>query len=162
MAEVKEIVVGWRKGGEYKTVKSPHTLNSGGAGPCLVIGAVYKTKCYMSHIPPGSQLDYSKVMNPLFEELQRDVQEKRNLQIYLVGANVDRNPQVQIGKDMVLEIIAQQGFEDCVEAVRWNFGEHSKELHLILLERKAVIYDFDNLDILRANMSTEEFPFSQI
>ena len=134
---------------EYRTSRSPNVLYSGGLRPCIAMGAIYGKKGYMFHAPPVGHA-FSTHIEPIFRDLRKDVKDKNRLQIYVVGGEIEVNDEYKgeklAGRQTVLDKIVQSGFEKCVKEVRWCLPNYYQELRLILLEGRAVIDEFDELD----------------
>lgn len=127
---------------EYKRATSPEDLYSRFIGPCIVMGAIYGRMGYMFHCPPIGH-NFSDHIEPIFEDLRKDVKSKRWLEVYVIGGEVGFNDiykgEMMAGRRTVLEKIALSGFENCVRVVRWCPPGFAQSLRLILSERRAEI-----------------------
>jgi hypothetical protein len=131
---------------EYKTTTAPNILTSGGLGPCICVGAIYKKKGYMTHFVTGAGLCE---LNRLLDDLKRDVKTKSSLKVYVAGgelrgAKINSVDETQIEyRKLTLDRIADYGFK--TTEVRWNWPDSTQELFLILSENRAV-YEEDLID----------------
>ena len=136
---------------QYRTTRAPNELYSGGVGPCIVMGAIYGKKGYMFHAQPVGH-DFSSHIEPIFRDLRRNVKDKNQLQIYVIGGEIEINDEygsdMRAGRQTVLEKIARDGFNEAVKEVRWCPPNYVQDLRLILSERRAEIEEFDPNDEL--------------
>jgi len=127
----------------YKTAKAPETLSSGGLGPCIAVGAIYREKGYMLHSPP-TQEGFGKLLDPLFIDLKREVRDKNWVKIYVIGgesSQADNNDDVMAAQNAVIDKIAAYGFSKCIKEIRWCPPNSIQKLDLILSEGRGVIED---------------------
>lgn len=131
---------------EYKTGLLPRVLNSGGIGPCCVVGAIYQNKGYMAHVPAFS--NFKMVLRPLFIDLQKDVKEMGDLQIFVAGgeqftldmeSSLDSSNEMDmlLQRDAFLEAIIENGYEDAIKKVQWCKPDYWQVLQLVLSESRA-------------------------
>jgi hypothetical protein len=132
---------------EYKKARAPNELDSGGIGPCIVIGAIYGKKGYMIHGHPVGH-NYAAFIEPFFSDLRRDVKDTRKLQLYVIGGELFHEYQDDqlAGREMVLEKIAENGFNEAVKKIQWCYSGHGQSLRLILSEGRAEIEDQEDSD----------------
>ena len=113
----------------------------GGLGPCIAIGAIYDKRGYMVH-EHALRPDYAYFLErTIFADLRRDVKDKKKLQIYVVGGEIDAQytNEKREGRKIVLEKIVENGFQDSVIKIQWCPLEHNQSLRLILSEGRAEI-----------------------
>jgi hypothetical protein len=119
----------------YSIVTSPDTITSGGLGPCSSVGAIYYDRGYLSHdvylrmVPINGGLG----IDGLLGILQREVQDKERLKIFVVGAGSESNEDgddLKIRKEdrkITLDKIANAGFKDRIIRVEWNNNPDSTQ-----------------------------------
>ncbi len=125
---------------EYQKTRAPNELYSGGVGPCIVVGAIYRKKGYMFHQHSVASYFSSKI-EPIFRDLKKDVKDKSKLQLYIVGGKIYKEYKEEMieGRKIVLDKIAENGFEECVKEIRWCPFEYYQTLRLILDDGRAEI-----------------------
>ena len=122
---------------EYRTARSPDNLHSGGLGPCVAVGAVYRDKGYMSH-------DYSMSTLPkltqLVMDLHREVKIGSELKIFVAGGGIDSS--MIEGADGILktrqDVLNQLANFSGNVHVMWSYGNITQSLEIRVGERKAV------------------------
>ncbi|MBS3093467.1 hypothetical protein J4456_02700, partial [Candidatus Pacearchaeota archaeon] len=145
---MEEIIVGQ---GEYKKARAPDELDSGGIGPCIAIGAIYNKRGYMVHEHSVGHNYADFIDTTIFRDLRKDVKDKKNLQIYIIGAGIEINDEYKdnkiAGRQAVLDKIVENGFQEAVKDIRWCPTNYTQSLRLILSECRAEIEeDEDDLE----------------
>ena len=130
---------------DYKKTQSPNTLYSGGIDPCIAIGAIYNKKGYMIHMHPVGH-DYSSFIEPFFEDLRKDVIDKRELKIYVAGGEIAFDDQckedMKKGRKIVLAKIVENGYQESVRKIKWCKTDYSQSLRLIISKGRAKIEEW--------------------
>ena len=126
--------------GEYRKARSPDVLDSGGIGPCIVVGAIYGKKGYMSH-EVSSLIDLR--LDEMLRDLKKECRELRKLEIYIAGGGTDSREDTYINDGIldervkILELIAEAGLSRAIKEIRWNKDRHNQTLVLLLSEHRA-------------------------
>ena len=130
---------------EYKKATAPDELYSGGAGPCIVIGAIYEGTGYMLH-DPSVFVDYTKFTEPIFADLRRDVKDKSKLKLYVFGAELDgdMDDEIMKGRQAVLDEIVKSGFQKAVKKLKWCPTGFTQSLRLNLSRGSAKIEETED------------------
>ncbi|HLD33453.1 MAG TPA: hypothetical protein VJB66_01920 [Candidatus Nanoarchaeia archaeon] len=127
---------------EYKKVRKPDILVSGGLGVCIVVGAIYAGTGYMSHSPDTEQ--HSVELDALLDDLRREANPRRT-KIYIAGGGLDSEfpfgPQgILNSRRITLEKISAAGFKPT--KIEWGQGNSTQQLVLDLKLNKG-IYEED-------------------
>lgn len=128
----------------YNTAHAPDELYSGGHGPCLVVGAIYYKKGYMSH---DFAFGKSANLEKLLSDLKQDVKNMLRLKIYVGGLEIEYDDDEKIREHMrdkrekVLARISKKGFAKAIKKVEWCESGYNQELILKLSEGRA---EFEN------------------
>ena len=127
---------------EYKTAEAPSVLYAN-LGPCIGIGAIYEGKGYLLHTQPVGWFDFSQELNPILQDLKKDVKKKSKLGIYIAGCSLDgeNDEEMLEGRKTTIETIAKAGFKDRIKKVKWADDNSTQTLYLILSENQADIED---------------------
>ncbi len=125
---------------DYKTAQAPEELYAY-LRTCIGIGAIYNRKGYLLHTQPAGWVNFSLQLTPILEDLERDVEDKSKLQIYVAGCLLDGKdvPEVLKGRATVLESIAKLGFKECIRKIQWAKYNTHQTLSLILAENRGEI-----------------------
>ena len=154
---MEEIIV---EQGTYKIACAPNILYSGGIGPCIVVGAIYKRRGYMSH----SDTPYMEELDDLLRALKRDIKDRTKLSIYVVGASfdIDRDYEKPLvdhyveeikrtavdSRARALEKILDAGFITHVREERCGGVNINRQLFLFLGEERVEIIEETDEDLL--------------
>jgi hypothetical protein len=127
---------------EYIKSEAPHKLDSGGVGPCIVIGAMYENKGYMIQAVPYKS--FATDINPLFLDLRADAKRIDDLEIHIIGGQIDFDEEtpgdILSARQATLEKIAEYGFLAAVRRVIWGRAHFYQSL-LLDLSNKTALYD---------------------
>jgi len=128
---------------DYQTAFAPNELVARG-GPCIFLGAIYENKGYLLHVSHYSSKD-SEPMN-LFEDLKKDVKNKKWLKIYLGGGGFDIDLDQEYileNRRLALEDIKKHGLESRIKRIRWCPSKSCQALRLILSNLTAQYEEFN-------------------
>ncbi len=132
--------------GEYKKAGAPYELYTGGLGPCIALGAIYKKRGYLAHYPSYGH-DYSARIDPLFRDLRKDVKDNKKCRIYVVGGEFryddEDKEEVIKGRNIILEKIKKYGFQEAIKEIKFCPTNHMQSLKLILSAETAYIEQED-------------------
>jgi len=137
---------------EYKKARAPNELYSGGLGPCIAIGAIYEKRGYMIHHHPVTSEQVSSVVRSFFADLQRVVKNKEKLKIYVAGGSIgvdDECPaDMEAWRQNILTEITQNGYQKCIEEIRWCPPNFIQSLKLIISEGRAEIEEDSEAEVI--------------
>ena len=147
------------KQSEYKKAQAPDILYSGGLGPCIVVGAIYRGNGFMVHMPDPLCEEY--LLESLLKDLRKGARNRRDLKIYVAGGgrdsgeDEDYNRGITENRKLVLEKIAKEGFESQIQEVRWNNLNCNQTLTLFLAEGRAEYEENSDEDLETEDQSEE-------
>ena len=132
----------------YVKSTSPNIIVSGGLGPCIAVGAIYKAVGYMVHFHSISFSEWDlKSLVDLLITLNKEIKNKSKLKIYIAGAGSDPGDSKEEKKLMIkdrnvtLETIAKHKLSDNLEKVEWRKTSYmSQELVLDLKDGEAIFF----------------------
>jgi hypothetical protein len=119
--------------GAYRRTKAPNILDSGGFGPCFVVGALYERNAYMLHdVWQNSLITY---LSNMIKDLKADVKDRSRLNIDIAGAELldfEGVSESQImGRDYVLEQFKEAGLFNSVRRIRWAKTDELLQMRII-------------------------------
>lgn len=124
----------------YRKARAPSQLDSGGCGPCVVVGAIYENNGFMAHYPS----EYFAPLEEMVTDLKREVPKISLLRIYITGGGLgsylikEERKVVLQNRSQTLQKITEAGFAPNLRQVRWGRGNSTTGLQLLLEERKAI------------------------
>lgn len=128
----------------YLTARAPDTMHSGGAGPCLIAGAIYRNRGFLLHtISTGEDTDFYD----FFKDLSAIPRGDPRLSIYLTGCGLEDGINEEIPIDymtletraLVVQRIVNLGHRQNIRAVNWSTKDTVQELVLNLRSRRAYL-----------------------
>lgn len=128
---------------EYRKAAAPETLDSGGLGPCIVVGAIYETTGYMAHYHTVS--DSTTELDKLLDDLQQDVTDTGKLKMYIAGGMIETGNRqgsrmTREDRRVTREKIAAVGFSTCIKRIRWAREDATQSL-ILDLEQGVARYE---------------------
>lgn len=130
----------------YRRAEAPYDLFSGGVGTCVALGAMYANKGYMVHVSPDEP-DFLTLINYFFKDLHRECKDNRQLQLYVIGAQLDGDKKSMIAaRYTVLENIAKFGYKDTPKLILWGKKNYWQTLKLVLSFGAADYEEFGPVD----------------
>ena len=128
--------------GTYIKAGAPATMYSGALGPCIGVGAIYKTQGFLAHDFSDSLVEVGRLLDDL-----KGIQSLERLAIYVGGGclEFDNDPvRSRMCRDanlltlrlrkQTLQKIASVGFANNVREVLWGTYDYAIELYLYLAQ----------------------------
>jgi len=130
--------------GPFVQGESPDEMDSGGLGPCIALGAIYRTHGFLVHGVPGSCNFESHIYSTL-DAVSKVVKAKRFLKLYVAGGSFfqcmsagDREDTLE-KRQWVLNAIAAHGYAKCLKECRWGDLRETLAITLFLEHREGFI-----------------------
>lgn len=86
---------------------------SGGVGPCIVVGALYKGTPYTVHSLPGNGFEHK--LDLLLKDLGKDVKNRYYLGIYIILGDLQDHKEYE--RDLLWKSIKERGYWPCVRNI---------------------------------------------
>lgn len=137
---------------------SQDEMDSGGLGPCIAVGAIYRKQGFMVHTMPWSSYFNGRI-NSMLDAIHDVVRSKRYLGVYAAGGAILPSMSASEVEDTlaartwILSAIASHGFARCLKEYRWGNPHETLAIRLFLEHGKGFIEanpdeDFaDDLDL---------------